>query len=218
MRYKAVAFDVDGTLYPNASMYLNSIPFVLSRLRFMRAYARVRSEIRRRRPIDDFSALEARMLGDELGITPAEARDRIAREIYGRWERVLDRVRLYPGVRECVERIRASGRSVAVSSDFPVEAKLRRIGMDGLFSCRLWTEESGYLKPHPEPFHMLAECLGEAPADILYVGNSYEYDIVGAKNAGLHAAHLTQKPIAGTVADFTFREYGALCDYVLNGS
>ena len=154
------------------------------------------------------------MLAKRLGVSPERARERINEEIHGTWESVLDRVPVYPHVRECVTGLREAGYPVAVTSDFPVERKLERLGLDDLFECRLWTEESGYLKPHPEPFVQLAACMGHSPEEILYVGNSYEYDVVGAKNVGMHAAHLSRKPHPDTVADVTFSDYRDLCRWV----
>ncbi len=214
MPIRAVGFDVDGTLYPNRVMYLRSFGFVARRLRLMRAYAAVRREIRRIRPIEDFDALEAELLAKRLRVSEELARERIEREIYGVWESVLDRVPLYAGVRDCVERIRARGLRLAVSSDFPVRAKIQRLGLGGLFDCELWTQESGYLKPHPEPFDALCRCLGTDPSETLYVGNSYHYDIMGAKAFGMRAAHIARHAPAGSVADLTFSDYDDLCDYV----
>ena len=215
MPVKAVAFDIDGTLYPNATMYLKSLPFVITHLRFMLAYAGVRKEIRTRRPVDDLRELEETMLAERLGVSPAAARQRIEAEIYGAWESVLDRVPPYPNVRSCVQRLRDAGYPVAVTSDFPVEQKLPRLGLDDLFDCKLWTEVSGYLKPHPEPFLQLADCLGFEPQEILYVGNSYEYDVEGAKRVGMKAAHLTRRPPRDSIADFSFSDYRDLCAWVL---
>ncbi|MFW5783787.1 MAG: HAD family hydrolase, partial [Spirochaetota bacterium] len=117
-------------------------------------------------------------------------------------------------VRECVLRLREHELPVAVTSDFPVERKLERLKLDGLFDCRLWTQESGYLKPHPEPFLALAECMGYPPEEILYVGNSYEYDVVGAKGVGMTAAHLARRAPEASIADFTFSDYRELCPWV----
>ncbi|MFW5686077.1 MAG: HAD family hydrolase, partial [Spirochaetota bacterium] len=204
----------DGTLYSNAVMYLKSLPFAVSHLRLMLAFSGVRREIRKQRPISDIHALEAEMLGERLGCTPEEARERIERQIYVEWESVLDRVKPYAHARECVEGLREAGFAVGVSSDFPVERKLDRLGLGGLFDCRLWTADSGYLKPHPEPFLAISECLGCQPAEILYVGNSYEYDVVGAKRAGMAAAHLSARPKRDTIADLTFNDYRTLCAWV----
>lgn len=214
MPVKAVAFDIDGTLYPNATMYLKSLPFVITHLRLMLAYANVRREVRQKRPVEDLQALEADMLAERLGVSPEQARRRIDEDIHGKWERVLDRVDPYPHVEECVRDLRNTGFSVAVTSDFPVERKLERLGLDDLFDCRLWTEESGYLKPHAEPFLELAKCMDVPPEQVLYVGNSYEYDIIGAKQVGMRAAHLTKRRVRDSVADFSFTDYRVLCRWV----
>lgn len=214
MPIRVVAFDIDGTLYPNAAMYLRSIPFALTHLRLVIAYSKIRKHVRKRRPVMDLQSLERRLLARELRIEEAEAARLIDVAIHEQWAAVINGVRPYPHVREAIERLKAGGIQIAVSSDFPVERKLKHLGLDDLFGCSLWSEESGYLKPHPEPFHALAECVGEEPANILYVGNSYEYDIVGAKNIGMRAAHLRRRPVRNSVADVTFNDYRRLPDWV----
>ena len=214
MPIKAVAFDVDGTLYPNVSMYIRSLPFALTHLRLVRAYSRVRRAVRTQRPVEDLQALERRLLAVELGVDESEAARLIDVEIHENWESTLDRVRPYPHLRQCIEQLKAQGLHIAVNSDFPVERKLARLDLADLFDCTLWSEQSGYLKPHPEPFLMLAECVGEAPANILYVGNSYAYDVVGAKSAGMLAAHLRRLPVRGSIADLSFADYRRLAGWV----
>jgi putative hydrolase of the HAD superfamily len=214
MPINAVAFDVDGTLYPNSSMYLRSIPFAITHPRLVVAYRRVRHEVRRRRPIHDLQVLERELLAEQLGITAAEAGRLIDVQIHEEWEATLNRVRLYPHVRSTILHLRELGLRIAVSSDFPVERKLKRLGVHDLFDCMLWSEQSGYLKPHPEPFHALAECIGLPPEEILYVGNSYEYDVEGAKAVGMSAAHIRLFPVRNSIADLTFIDYRHLGEWV----
>ena len=210
MPIKAVAFDIDGTLYPNASMYLRSIPFALRHFALVRAYSKIRKHVRRRRPVTDLRALERRLLADAMRIDETEASHLIDAAIHERWEAVLNGIRPYAHVRAAIIQMKANGLRIAVSSDFPVERKLKRLGLDDLFECSLWSEESGYLKPHPEPFQALAECMKLDPSEILYVGNSYEYDIIGAKGVGMRTAHLHRRPVRNSVADLTFNDYRSL--------
>lgn len=214
MNLKAVAFDVDGTLYPNVAMYFRSIPFGLTHPRLLLAFRRIRAEVRRRRPVEDLRRLQAQMLSRALRISVTEADARIRTFLIPRWESQLRTVPLYPGVRECIAGLRELGLRVAVSSDFPVERKLELLGLSGLFDCALWTETSGYLKPNPEPFLELASCLDLPPEDILYVGNSYAYDIEGAKNVGMMAAHVTRRQVPASVADLSFARYPELLSWV----
>ncbi|MFP4377673.1 MAG: HAD family hydrolase [Spirochaetales bacterium] len=216
MEIRAVAFDVDGTLYSNARMYLKSLRFALLHARHIRAYARVRKVVRNVRPVEDFRVLEREMLAAELGISSEEAGRFIDHNLHVVWESVIDRVGTLPGVRSCLEELKAAGLPMGVSSDFPVHTKLERLGLAELFDCEQWTEESGYLKPHPEPFNRLAECLDTPPQNIVYVGNSYTYDVIGAKQVGMIAVHLARRPHKNTVADYTTRNYQKLCSWILS--
>ena len=84
-------------------------------------------------------------------------------------------------------------------------ANLEYLGLVGFWDVTMCTEESGYLKPDPEPFLLLAERLGFVPEQILYVGNSYAYDLVGGHAAGLRTAHRVRRPPKGLIADVTLR-------------
>ncbi len=209
-RFQAVAFDVDGTLYANRAMYLYSVPFFLTHPRLVFYYGRVRKEIRKRRPIHDFYELQAELLAKILGSDTPTVRKKLDSLIYEKWESVLARIPRYPGVRELIVDLREAGVKTAVMSDFPVGRKLKFLGVEGLFDVAFSAETTGYLKPNPEPFDVLVSKLDVDRSQVLYVGNSYSYDVVGAKNAGLAVAHLTSSPAQGSLADFSFRAYDEL--------
>lgn len=215
MPFRAVAFDVDGTLYPNGAMYLASVPFFLSRPRLMLGFRRVRRAIRHVRPIEDFYDLQARMLATELGVDAGTARSSINRRIYPEAERVLSVVPRFPHVRETVERLREAGIKVGLLSDFPLGDKLRRLGLEGLWDARVEAEQVGYLKPHPEPFRAVLEALGSEAGETLYVGNNYAYDVLGGGAVGMHTAHITVRPHRASRADLSFFRYRTLASWVL---
>ena len=215
MRIKAVAFDLDGTLYPNYKFYFHSIPFFLSHPRLVAHFRKIRTTTRTIRPIRNFRRLQAELLAISLRTTVETAAELIEREIYGKWESVFARVTAFPGAGQLLARLRGRGVKLAVISDLPVERKLRFLKLDSYFDCAFSAEETGYLKPNPEPFLALTERLGLAPGDVLYVGNNYKYDILGAKEVGMRSAHLTGKRVAGSRADLTFSSYGQLEDSIL---
>lgn len=215
MRIQAVAFDLDGTLYPNYQMYLQSVPFFFAHPRLVRQFGRVRHRIRRIRPIPDFRRLQAELLASSLHLTAEEAFGLIERTIYGRWETTFRRIRPYPGARETLRIFRSEGLKTAVISDFPVDRKLRYLGLEDLVDCAFSSEEIGYLKPNPEPFRAVAECLALPTERILYVGNHYKYDILGAKEVGMRSAHLSRRKTVDSRADLTFSTYGELREAVL---
>ncbi len=58
------------------------------------------------------------------------------------------------------------------------------------------SEEVGVAKPHPELFTHATRAAGVAPEAILYVGDSFGSDVLGAKNAGWQAAWFTPAALA----------------------
>jgi putative hydrolase of the HAD superfamily len=217
MRFTAVGFDVDGTLYSNALMYLASVPFFLSRPRLMLAFRRVRRAIRGVSPIADFHEVQARMLAAELGIDADRARGIIDRRIYRGSERVLSAVPRFPHVRETVAALRAAGMRVGLLTDFPLGGKLDRLGLEGLWDVKIEAEKVGYLKPRREPFEALLAGLDAEPGETLYVGNNYHYDVLGARAVGMRSAHLTARPGRDSEADVSFYSYRKLGRWILDG-
>ncbi len=209
-----MAFDIDGTLYPNWKMYLRSFPFALKNYRLIKAFSRVRKQLRTIDPIHDFQKLQAGLLSEAMDISYDEAYTRIHTILYRDWEKVLARVPLYPGALECIEDIRKRGLKTAVASDFPVERKLGILGIEGLWDYELSTEDTNYLKPHKKPFEAIIQSLGVPAEEILYVGNSYAYDVLGARAVGMKTAHITTKSVPNTMADFTFSHYKQLHTYL----
>lgn len=69
-------------------------------------------------------------------------------------------------------------------------------------------------KPHPEPLLRVAEKLGLAPAELLFVGDSRN-DIMAAKAAGFGSVGLTYgynygEPIALSEPDYVFDQFNEL--------
>ena len=52
------------------------------------------------------------------------------------------------------------------------------------------------------------------PEEILYVGDHYEYDVLGAHAVGMRVAHLTRKERPDSVADFQFGGYKELIQFI----
>ncbi len=193
MPLRAVAFDVDGTLYPNASMYLHSLGLALSHLRLLKTLEQVRAQLRRTPDAsDDFHRVQARLVGARLGLSAERAYALIEARVYTRWYRIFKKLKTFPGVAETIDAFRAAGLKVAVLSDFPIRHRLVDLGLNGPWDCSFSSEQTGYLKPHPRAFQVLAERLALPPQEVLYGGNSYSYDVLGALSVGMPCAHLTR--------------------------
>jgi putative hydrolase of the HAD superfamily len=223
----AVAFDLDGTLYPNYSLNLRLLPFLFRHWRFMLAFGRARNIIRREQaatqasmPLSsrpDFYERQAQLVADQLKSQKEEIRERIDRLIYRGWEPFFRKIKPFPHVKEFFGELKAAGLKLGLLSDFPPDTKLEYLGLSGFWDTVLCTESIGALKPAALPFEELANSLGCTPGQILYVGNSARYDVEGAKRAGMKAALLNMgfPVIIGIKADFTFRNYRQLRNYML---
>ncbi|MFO8041690.1 MAG: HAD family hydrolase [Alkalispirochaeta sp.] len=212
---RGVAFDIDGTLYPNRRMYRASLGIVLSHLRLFRAFGAARKDVRTRHPIADLRRETAELTAQRLKISPDEATQRIDEVIYRRWERVLGRVPLYPGVTDLLTELRRRGVPLAAMSDFPVTGKLELLGIETYWDVAFSAEDVGYLKPNVEPFEELEQRMGLRAREILYVGNSYHYDVLGAAAAGFRTAHLGGDARKPGRADMAFRDFSTLHTWIL---
>ncbi|MDR0878422.1 MAG: HAD family hydrolase [Treponema sp.] len=222
-----VAFDLDGTLYPNYRLNLRLIPFILREFPLLLAQGKARDLLRGKRPLPkalepaaaaDFYDVQARYMAFFLKKEPAFIKMRMEELIYRGWEPLFRKIKPFPHVRETLRSIRDGGFRLGLLSDFPPEKKLEYMGLGGLWEVVCCSERIGRLKPAAEPFAELARRMGVRPERLLYVGNSLRYDILGARQAGMQTA-LICSPLPGkrrSRADFVFHDYRQLGKYVLS--
>jgi putative hydrolase of the HAD superfamily len=219
----AVAFDLDGTLYPNYRFNIRLLPFLCGHLRLMAAYGKARNIIRDEQEQSpsfiqpDFYDHQARIIAGLLGAEPEQTKEKINRLIYRGWEPYFSKIQLFPYVREFLSELRAEGLKLALLSDFPPETKLKNMGLAECWDAVLCSENTGALKPALRPFAELANAIGCPPEQVLYVGNSRQYDMAGAKRAGMKTAlftHWFAYP-GKTKPDFIFHSYRQLRNFVL---
>jgi putative hydrolase of the HAD superfamily len=212
---RAVAFDVDGTLYPNASMYLHSLGLALTNLPLLRALEEARKELRDHPDTSvHLHHVQAQLVAHRLDMAPERAYALIEGRVYTRWYKIFSRLKVFPELKTTLEAFRARGLKLGVLSDFPIRGRLEGLGLAGPWDCAFSSEDTGYLKPHPQSFRLLADKLGLDPSEVLYVGNSYQYDVCGARSAGMAVAHLTRRPRLDSQADFSFSRYRDLRAFV----
>lgn len=217
---KAVAFDIDGTLYPDWKLYVRILPYFFRNFRFYTKFNKVRKIMHRTAPLADFYEYQARLLADMMHITSSEAKSKIQSICYDGMIPYFKKVRPYPGVVECIKSMKDAGLKIGILSDFPPYQKGELWGIRELSDVCIGSEESGALKPSKYPFGILSIKLDVKPEEILYVGNSVKYDVVGSKRAGMKSAYILKGikkifNIKQKVADISFKNYRQLSDIVL---
>ena len=73
------------------------------------------------------------------------------------------------------------------------EAEIKMLGLDSWWDVVIMSSDYGISKPAPELFHMALEKLQVSPAEAIYVGDSIEHDVAGARNAGLKVVHIRRE-------------------------
>jgi len=218
----AVAFDLDGTLYPTYRLNIRLLPFLCRHGRLIAALGKARTIIRHEQEqspsftMPDFHQYQAQLTANLLYARPDEIKEKINNLIYRGWERHFSKIALYPHVRELLAELRAARLKLGLLSDFPPQAKLKNLGLADCWDVVLCSEDTGAIKPSIRPFRELAKALECPPEQILYVGNSRRYDATGGRRAGMKTALITRRRVSKTMADFIFHDYRQLRDFVLH--
>ncbi len=99
-------------------------------------------------------------------------------------------IRLFDGVRELLRDLRRSYDLGLLTNGQPDMQwpKIKSLGIEGLFDAIVVSGEVGVYKPDRGAFDVLLDRLGVVATQALYVGDSQENDVAGAKAAGMRVA------------------------------
>ncbi|MBC7264593.1 MAG: HAD family hydrolase [Chloroflexi bacterium] len=102
------------------------------------------------------------------------------------------RVEAVPGVIETLQALHQRyclvlATNAAESGASLVREALGRAGLEGCFDVILTAQELGARKPDPAFFQRVLAALNCTPGDAVVVGDDYQTDVIGAKEAGLRA-------------------------------
>ena len=207
MAYKAVCFDIDGTLYPISVMNRRLLRIALAHPLFNLRYRKNRKQIRLHQKnyskAISFRWREAMVIQNGTGKEPDVSfeekdfkvtYDRLQKWVYKPMEKLYQSTEAFNGVHETFEKIHAKGLIIGVFTDFPLLSKLKGMGLDDLVDFAASSDDVGFLKPDAHCFEYLLYNLKMDAKDVLYVGDSYTKDIEGASAAGLDSVLVNVRP------------------------
>lgn len=186
----AIAFDIDGTLYPQWALTVRALPRYIRHGEFFLHYGLVRHALHKLPVQADLHKTEIAMLARRVGQSEAFVEQKLDSLVYTGLAPYFQKVAPYPFIKETFSKFKSAGLKIALLSDFPPDQKGDVWGVRQYCDVILGTEELGALKPDPHPFLKMAEALGVSASKVLYVGNSAKFDIDGAHNAGMKSAYL----------------------------
>jgi putative hydrolase of the HAD superfamily len=93
---------------------------------------------------------------------------------------------LFPDVVPCLDGLVRHRLGVITNGQREQQfQKLVRTGILHRFECIVVPADCAQSKPHADIFHHACVVAGERPEQSVYVGDAYDLDAVGARNAGL---------------------------------
>jgi FMN phosphatase YigB (HAD superfamily) len=146
-----------------------------------------------------------------LGLTPAQRDTEVLLEQFRTNETI--RITPLPGVPETLAAMSTEFRIGLISDTWltpgsRLRERMEQHGLKRFFSVTVFSDETGFRKPHPRQFELALSALGVRPAECVHFGDTESTDIRGAKASGMKAI-LLDAARAGhaTEADFSVRTF-----------
>lgn len=116
-----------------------------------------------------------------------------------------EKIVLFPDMEKLLGKLVNHQMQLALLTNGPYEHQLMKIKQLGLTKWipqqNLFISEAiGSAKPHPSAFHYVEEKLGLSNQATVYIGDSFQNDIVGARQVGWHAIWLNHRKKIATIS------------------
>lgn len=122
------------------------------------------------------------------------------------------------GAEEAFQNIRRKFKTGILTNGFSEtqKAKFERFDLYSMVSHLVISEDVGHLKPHPKIFEHATNITGFSPDEILYIGDSYNSDVIGGTSFGWKVAWFTSNGSAEkhNKADFVFDDFKELSEHL----
>jgi len=243
LRYRAVMFDLGGTLFNDLPGHISErnqraalagvVPGIATMANVVPAFRRARTRAQQRLRKKSFYSHQELVTSHflegvaNLGVGEAP-RDAGLNEAVVRY-RELQRASVVAWLRpreDChatLRGLRQFGCDLTIVSnndDGYLQALVAKWRLAGYLRAWLSSDAAGVCKPDPGIMLMALTDTDLAPQDVLYVGDSPADDITGARAAGMDVALLVKSdavPEGGEAADYQIRRLIQLLDIVRSG-
>ena len=158
-------------------------------VRLIAEYRRAQERLRGADASHDVEQAQLTLAAERVTVPLDRARRVIDEWMHRRPQRYLRRCRS-AGLVPFLSFLRECGIPLAILSDYPISDKLRTLGSEDFFAFSVCAADRDVVAFKPAPAGFLRACARFEldPGRVLYIGDRYEVDGVGAVSAGLDAA------------------------------
>jgi putative hydrolase of the HAD superfamily len=205
---KAVLFDFIGTLVSVRGYSLEVSKMKLYRAlceagfnveheRFLDAYTKAHEKYRVIRYQQLVEVTNAIWISDALNLlgfetSPEDSRIKTAVNIF--FEDYLDSLKTRKCAKKLLKALSVENYKLGLVSNFTyaplIYGALRKTGLNGFFDAVLVSADVGWRKPHVRIFEEALKRLGVKAEEAVYVGDSPEEDVKGAKQLGIRTIYV----------------------------
>lgn len=185
---KGILFDLDDTLYDRRKAFdtwTNA---------FIRERLKIDDRVARREIADWVESLDANGYGSKHAVMTAlcERFPSAAGDVETFYDQFIDTIALDAATGEMLTELASMDIPFGIVTNGSERQwlKIRALDLEQRTPCVFVSATFGASKPDASIFRGAAECLGVAPANIIFVGDNPVNDIQGARNAGMQTAWL----------------------------
>lgn len=199
MTIRALLFDVDDTLYDFSETWRSATERILSRL--LQPYGLSLQEVWPKFVAFDelvFSYVNAgeltaavarRLRWQFLEVVWSVTIPNLSEVLEEHQHAMMDECVPFPDTIDVIAQL-AQRFTLGLITNGPASflpARLTRVGLAEFFppDVRIAADAVGYYKPEPEIFRFALDRLGVSPAEAIYIGDSWTYDVLGAQALNL---------------------------------
>jgi putative hydrolase of the HAD superfamily len=114
------------------------------------------------------------------------------------YDQIYSYRKVYPEMIETLVTFQKAGIRMGIISNTTNPGTMKDyeqslLGLDPYFEFSIYSSEVPYRKPHPSIFQLALSRLKLDPAEVLFVGDNLNADVVGAQSVGMPTAWLNRK-------------------------
>lgn len=231
MKIKALFFDLDDTLhdsqYPFEKTVKELLPEVASELNMNELSIKFREAsdffwkdyVAGKMSLVDLRTKRIMLALKRMDIT---IDSETARLFQNQYEYNQSQLKMFPEVPSLLEELNKKGITVGMITNGPVEhqhSKITSLGLKSQIPNKLIfvSDGVGVAKPNPDIFHHVRQHVNLLPHELLYIGDSWENDIVGSSKAGWQSIwfnHRKKEPETNHKPLAVIHNLSSILDYV----